>query len=219
MSLASSLFKDSVYLSSTWCLSVHLYHFNLLQTLNLTTFFSNTLFPIGQQETGIQSVKLVSDSQRGFCTVVLKNEKSCFMAFQSNEQRLQCRNIAGLLYDDETMSSLGAILNESSLFTYDSKYLLDSYLFAPKHDPAFSPAFAIPDNPDDPLLNEASKLCTGGGSKFCRYDTLVARSLSVGNATRVSFNSHATIAEDLSAGSIMILREHCVENCHCTLPL
>ncbi|XP_031433235.1 sushi domain-containing protein 2-like [Clupea harengus] len=98
-----------------------------------------------------------------------------------------------------TFGASWAILNESSLFTYDSKYLLDSYLFAPKHDPAFSPAFAIPDNPDDPLLNEASKLCTGGGSKFCRYDTLVARSLSVGNATRVSFNSHATIAEDLSA--------------------
>ncbi|KAG5272530.1 hypothetical protein AALO_G00166550 [Alosa alosa] len=90
-----------------------------------------------------------------------------------------------------------AILNESSLFTYDSKYLLDSYLFVPKHDLNFSPTFTIPDNPDDPLLNEASKLCAGDGAEFCRYDTLVTRSIQVGNATRVSFSSHATIAEDL----------------------
>ncbi|XP_076141116.1 sushi domain-containing protein 2-like, partial [Alosa pseudoharengus] len=90
-----------------------------------------------------------------------------------------------------------AILNESSLFTYDSKYLLDSYLFVPKHDSNFSPTFTIPDNPDDPLLNEASKLCAGDGAEFCRYDTLVTRSIQVGNATRLSFSSHATIAEDL----------------------
>ncbi|KAL2100501.1 hypothetical protein ACEWY4_004895 [Coilia grayii] len=99
--------------------------------------------------------------------------------------------------DVYTFGASWAILNESSLFTYDSKYLLDSYLFAPKHDQTFQPVFVIPDDPNDPLVTQASQLCAGDGSEFCTYDTLVARSLSVGNATRVSFSSHVAIAQDL----------------------
>lgn len=90
-----------------------------------------------------------------------------------------------------------AISNESSLFTYDSVYLLDEYFYAPKHDPAFIPVFSVPDHPDDPLLNQASRICVGEGSQFCRYDILVGRSPELGNATRVSFQSHISLVEDL----------------------
>ncbi|XP_063067130.1 sushi domain-containing protein 2-like [Engraulis encrasicolus] len=90
-----------------------------------------------------------------------------------------------------------AILNASSLFTYDSAYLLDSYLSAPKHDPSFLPVFVAPDDPSDPLLPQASQLCAGEGAELCTFDTLVARSLDLGNATRVSLNSHIAIAQDL----------------------
>ncbi|XP_056146411.1 sushi domain-containing protein 2-like [Lampris incognitus] len=90
-----------------------------------------------------------------------------------------------------------AISNESSLFTYDSEYLLDTYLHAPKHDPDFVPVFSVPDNPDDPLANQASVICSGEGSLFCRYDILVGRSSKLGNATRVSFQSHVSLVEDL----------------------
>ncbi|XP_020340683.1 sushi domain-containing protein 2 isoform X1 [Oncorhynchus kisutch] len=90
-----------------------------------------------------------------------------------------------------------AILNESTLFTYDSEHLLNSYLHAPKHDASFRPVFSIPEDPNDPLGSQASELCSGEGSLYCRYDTLMARSLEMGNATRVSFQSHRSVVEDL----------------------
>ncbi|XP_071766455.2 sushi domain-containing protein 2-like [Centroberyx gerrardi] len=90
-----------------------------------------------------------------------------------------------------------AISNESSLFTYDSKYLLDTYLYAPRHDDSFVPVFSVPDNSDDPLANQASEICTGEGSLYCRYDILVGRSLRLGNATRVSFQNHILLVEHL----------------------
>lgn len=65
----------------------------------------------------------------------------------------------------------GTIYNESALFTYDSEYLLETYLYSPKHDPSFVPVFSVPVNPDDPLANQAAEICTGEGSQFCRYET------------------------------------------------
>lgn len=64
----------------------------------------------------------------------------------------------------------GAVNNESALFTYDSEYLLDAYNYAPRHDVSFIPVFSVPENPDDPLANQASELCSGEGAQFCRYD-------------------------------------------------
>lgn len=64
----------------------------------------------------------------------------------------------------------GAVTNKSALFTYDSKYLLDTYYFSPKHDDRFIPVFSVPDRPDDPLSNQASEICSGEGSQFCRYE-------------------------------------------------
>ncbi|KAF7661677.1 hypothetical protein LDENG_00254980 [Lucifuga dentata] len=90
-----------------------------------------------------------------------------------------------------------AISNESSLFTYDSDYLLDTYYFAPRHDPSFVPVFSVTHNPDDPLTNVASDICSGEGALYCRYDILVGRSPRMGNATKVSFQSHISLVEDL----------------------
>uniref|UniRef100_A0A3Q3WSJ3 Uncharacterized protein n=1 Tax=Mola mola TaxID=94237 RepID=A0A3Q3WSJ3_MOLML len=63
----------------------------------------------------------------------------------------------------------GAVSNASTLFTYDSEYLLDTYYYGSKHDASFVPVFSVPDSPDDPLANEASEICSGEGSQFCRY--------------------------------------------------
>ncbi|XP_030210701.1 sushi domain-containing protein 2 [Gadus morhua] len=90
-----------------------------------------------------------------------------------------------------------AIANESSLLTYDSDYLLDTYFYAPRHDPSFIPAFSIPDNEHDPLKEQASKICSGDGDAYCRYDVLVGRSPALGNATKISYLSHLALVDDL----------------------
>ncbi|XP_072353268.1 sushi domain-containing protein 2 isoform X2 [Scyliorhinus torazame] len=98
----------------------------------------------------------------------------------------------------EMLYKLGAswaIDNKSSLFTYDSQFLLDSYLHAPKHDLDFTPIFHVSDNPEDPLYAEMQALCQE--NKFCRFDTLVTKSLKVGNATKVSYESYVTLIESL----------------------
>ncbi|KAM3610927.1 uncharacterized protein V6R79_010716 [Siganus canaliculatus] len=83
-----------------------------------------------------------------------------------------------------------SILKNSSLFTYDSKYLLDTYYVPPSHDPAFVPDFAPPENPDDPLVTDMLAMCVGDGAQFCKYDTLTTRSLTMGNATLGAYQSY-----------------------------
>ncbi|XP_051888087.1 sushi domain-containing protein 2 [Pristis pectinata] len=98
----------------------------------------------------------------------------------------------------ETVYELGAswaIENKSSLFTYDSQFLLDNYLHAPKHDPAFTPVFHVLDNPANPLYTKMIALCQG--NEFCRFDTLVTKSLQVGNATKLSYLNYRTLVESL----------------------
>uniref|UniRef100_A0A8D2ZIM3 Sushi domain-containing protein 2-like n=1 Tax=Scophthalmus maximus TaxID=52904 RepID=A0A8D2ZIM3_SCOMX len=100
----------------------------------------------------------------------------------------------------EELFSFGAswaVSNMSALFTYDSAYLLDTYYHAPRHDHTFIPVFSVPESPDDPLGEQASEICSGEGSQFCRFDILVGRSPRMGNATRVSFQSHISLVEDL----------------------
>ncbi|KAM9306624.1 sushi domain-containing protein 2-like [Pholidichthys leucotaenia] len=109
-----------------------------------------------------------------------------------------------VVLDKEQIFDFGAswaVSNESALFTYDSDYLLDMYYHSPRHDPNFIPVFDIPENPDDPLINQAAEICTGVGSDFCRYDILVGRSPAMGNATRMSYESHASLVTDLRPGS------------------
>ncbi|KAF7217070.1 sushi domain-containing protein 2 isoform X1 [Nothobranchius furzeri] len=90
-----------------------------------------------------------------------------------------------------------AVLNTSALFTYDSEYLLNTYYYKPRHDSSFVPVFSVPESPDDPLSDQAAQICSGHGSQFCRYDILVGRSPAMGNATRVSFQSHISLVNDL----------------------
>ncbi|RVE67726.1 hypothetical protein OJAV_G00084710 [Oryzias javanicus] len=93
----------------------------------------------------------------------------------------------------EEMFAIGATWNiskTSSLFTYDSAHLLDSYYFPPSHDSSFVPAFTLPERPDDPLVADMRALCVGEGAEFCKFDTLVTRSLEKGNATLGAYRSH-----------------------------
>ncbi|XP_035514372.1 sushi domain-containing protein 2 isoform X1 [Morone saxatilis] len=93
----------------------------------------------------------------------------------------------------EEIFTFGASWNiskKSSLFTYDSKYLLDAYYVPQSHDPAFVPAFSLPEGPDDPLVADMLKMCFGEGARFCKYDTLTTRSLTVGNATLRAYQSY-----------------------------
>lgn len=90
-----------------------------------------------------------------------------------------------------------AVTNETSLFTYDSTYLLNEYYYAPKHDPSFIPNFSVTEDPADPLLEPALNLCAGEGASFCKYDTLSMRSLEQGNATLLAYRSHASTKKSL----------------------
>ncbi|XP_071374973.1 sushi domain-containing protein 2 [Centroberyx affinis] len=100
----------------------------------------------------------------------------------------------------EEIFTFGASWNiskETSLFTYDSKYLLETYYYPPTHDPAFVPAFSLPERPDDPLVADMLNMCFGDGAQFCKYDTLTTRSLALGNATLRAYQSHSALIQDL----------------------
>ncbi|RVE65763.1 hypothetical protein OJAV_G00120000 [Oryzias javanicus] len=102
--------------------------------------------------------------------------------------------------DPEELFNFGAswaVPNASALFTYDSDYLRETYYLVPRHDPTFIPAFSVPENPEDPLNDQAAEICAGESSPFCRYDILVGRSPSMGNETRRSLHSHITLVEHL----------------------
>lgn len=95
--------------------------------------------------------------------------------------------------------STWAISNDTSLFTYDSAHLQDSYLsFTKHHDPDFVPVFSLPESPGDPLLSDILEICVGNGANLCKYDSLATRSLRVGNATMSAFRSHTALINDLT---------------------
>ncbi|XP_047238000.1 sushi domain-containing protein 2 isoform X2 [Girardinichthys multiradiatus] len=85
----------------------------------------------------------------------------------------------------------------SSLFTYDSQYLLDSYFFPSSHDSAFVPAYSLHAKPDDPLVADMLSMCLGEGAQFCIHDTLISQSLAVGNATLRAHQHHQALMEAL----------------------
>ncbi|XP_008324072.1 sushi domain-containing protein 2 [Cynoglossus semilaevis] len=109
-------------------------------------------------------------------------------------QRVQNQSNPKELFD---FGASWAVSNASALFTYDSRHLLDTYYFSPRHDPEFTPVFFIPENPDDPLGEVASEICSGEGSSFCRFDILVGRNPRMGNASRASFQNHFSLVDDL----------------------
>ncbi|XP_074055792.1 sushi domain-containing protein 2 isoform X2 [Macrotis lagotis] len=83
-----------------------------------------------------------------------------------------------------------AIQNDSSLFTYDSPFLVDNYLQRPKHDPTFLPVFS-----PGSVTSQVANLC--GSDLFCQFDALITGSLDVGNATKVANERHQQLLQSL----------------------
>lgn len=90
----------------------------------------------------------------------------------------------------------GQVTSDSSLFTYDSKFLLDNYQV--KHDPNFLPTFSVQEDPNDQFTKDVIKMC--GNDRFCRFDALTTRSLRVGNATKLSHDNHQKMVQVLQPG-------------------
>ncbi|KAI5133217.1 sushi domain-containing protein 2 isoform X1 [Manis pentadactyla] len=81
-----------------------------------------------------------------------------------------------------------AVKNDSSLLTYDSPFLVNNFLYLPKHDSNFQPLF-----PEEATLSpsqaaEVAKLC--GEDRFCSFDVAATGHLSMGNATKVAHQQH-----------------------------
>ncbi|RMC05871.1 hypothetical protein DUI87_17414 [Hirundo rustica rustica] len=88
-----------------------------------------------------------------------------------------------------------AIENGSSLFTYDTESLLNSFFYGEKHNASFLPVFSPYEDPADPLVEEMVSCC--GSDTFCRFDVLTTRSLQVGSSTRLSHQNHKLLVEHL----------------------
>ncbi|XP_014109212.1 PREDICTED: sushi domain-containing protein 2 [Pseudopodoces humilis] len=88
-----------------------------------------------------------------------------------------------------------AIENGTSLFTYDTEFLLNSFFHGEKHNASFLPVFTPYEDPADPLVKEMLSLC--GSDPFCRFDVLTTRSPQVGNSTRLSHQNHKLLVEHL----------------------
>ncbi|XP_043353707.1 kremen protein 1 isoform X6 [Dermochelys coriacea] len=88
-----------------------------------------------------------------------------------------------------------AVKYETSLFTYDTQFLLNNFFYATKHNSAFIPVFSPYEDPADLLVKEMTLLCDS--DPFCRFDVLTTRSLKVGNSTRVSHRNHKWLVESL----------------------
>ncbi|KAM9330911.1 sushi domain-containing protein 2 [Gastrophryne carolinensis] len=85
------------------------------------------------------------------------------------------------------------VTNESSLFTYDSDFLINSYQL--KHDPDFLPTFSFVEDPNDPFSKDVRNIC--GDDYFCRFDAITTRSLWIGNATKFSHEGHKHLIKSL----------------------
>ncbi|KAG8597924.1 hypothetical protein GDO81_002432 [Engystomops pustulosus] len=86
-----------------------------------------------------------------------------------------------------------AVTNDSSLFTYDSKWLIENY--EEKHDPTFLPIFSVEEDPNDPLTENMKKICAN--DSFCRFDVLTTKDLNVGIETLMSHNKHKSLVQSL----------------------
>ncbi|KAJ7404334.1 hypothetical protein BTVI_72880 [Pitangus sulphuratus] len=97
-----------------------------------------------------------------------------------------------------------AIENGSSLFTYDTEFLLNNFYYGEKHNASFLPVFFPNEDPADPLVGEMVSLCDS--DPFCRFDVLTTRSLQVGNSTRLSHQNHRLLVEHLEPGDTTFLK-------------
>ncbi|XP_070256168.1 sushi domain-containing protein 2 [Myotis yumanensis] len=88
-----------------------------------------------------------------------------------------------------------AVRNASSLLTYDSRLLVNNFLYGPKHDPTFQPLFPEEVSLSPSQAAAAAELC--GGDHFCSFDVAATGSLSVGNATRAAHQLHQRHVQSL----------------------
>ncbi|XP_072736384.1 sushi domain-containing protein 2 [Ciconia boyciana] len=88
-----------------------------------------------------------------------------------------------------------AVENGTSLFTYDTEFLVNNFFYGEKHNASFLPVFFPYEDPADPLVKEMVLLCDS--DPFCRFDVLTTRSLQVGNSTRLSHQNHKLLVENL----------------------
>ncbi|XP_061442802.1 sushi domain-containing protein 2 isoform X2 [Rhineura floridana] len=88
-----------------------------------------------------------------------------------------------------------AIRNGTSLFTYDTHFLLQNFFYGPKHNPSFVPIFYPSEDPTDPLTQQMALLCQS--DPFCRFDVLTTRDLAVGNSTRLSHQNYRHLEHSL----------------------
>ncbi|KAK4813058.1 hypothetical protein QYF61_007560, partial [Mycteria americana] len=88
-----------------------------------------------------------------------------------------------------------AVENGTSLFTYDTEFLVNNFFYGEKHNASFLPVFFPYEDPADPLVKEMVLLCDS--DPFCRFDVLTTRSLQVGNSTRLSHQKHKLLVENL----------------------
>ncbi|XP_063272358.1 sushi domain-containing protein 2 [Prinia subflava] len=88
-----------------------------------------------------------------------------------------------------------AIENGTSLFTYDTEFLLNSFFYGEKHNASFLPVFSPHEDPADPLVEEMVSRC--GSDPFCRFDVLTTRNLQLGSSTRLSHQNHKLLVEHL----------------------
>ncbi|CAI5789428.1 domain-containing 2 [Podarcis lilfordi] len=135
----------------------------------------------------------------GFSAVAMQENRSDVVEIRIPERSDGLEvllNQKALNFSEQTWMDLnGAVKNETSLFTYDSQFLLQTFFYGPKHDPSFLPVFRAPEDPTDPLTQEAAQLCQS--DPFCRFDALTTRDLAVGNSTRWSHRIYKHLEESL----------------------
>ncbi|NXO25816.1 SUSD2 protein, partial [Cisticola juncidis] len=100
-----------------------------------------------------------------------------------------------------------AIENGTSLFTYDTEFLLNSFFYGEKHNSSFVPVFSPHEDPADPLVEEMVSRC--GSDPFCRFDVLTTRNLQLGSSTRVSHQNHKLLVKHLEPDMSLLLVISC----------
>ncbi|XP_032094420.1 sushi domain-containing protein 2 [Thamnophis elegans] len=88
-----------------------------------------------------------------------------------------------------------AIRNETSLFTYDTQDLRDTFVSGPKHHSSFVPLFSPPQDVNQTLTQQVASACQA--DPFCRFDILTTGDVALGNATRSSHQRFRKLQESL----------------------
>uniref|UniRef100_A0A8C5SBY1 Sushi domain containing 2 n=1 Tax=Laticauda laticaudata TaxID=8630 RepID=A0A8C5SBY1_LATLA len=91
-----------------------------------------------------------------------------------------------------------AVSNGTSLFTYDSRELRESFVCGPKRRPSFPASVSGPAEPDPRLVEQAASVCQG--DPFCRFDALTTGDPALGSLARASHQRFRKLRQDLKPG-------------------